>query len=405
MYSVCQLGARMNYAVAKALHKNNILSRFYTDICADTVMMRLMLNVAGHLGLDSTKRLSLRQTDIPTSLIFQYPLFGLQYYFQRRNSNSMLEDFKNYIFARKKFNKLIINDLKSDNAEYLYVFNTCALEIINSNLNRKIVLEQCSLPIGAYLEKICNEEEKYPEWTTVFHRDILNDQIFLEYKESELLELQTADRIITPSLEVANSLHQLHIKAEKIELIPYGFNFKKRIESRALSSCFTVATIGVIELRKGFHHFARIACACSFAHFTAIGAIGNSFPSDKLDILKQRITFSGHLSRTDLLQEFQKIDVILLLTLGEGSATVVYEALSLGIPVITTSAAGSIVEDGLSGYIVNPEDDDTIVNKLKLLSDPDHYRVMSAQAILRSQYGSNEAYGNRLIHSLKSLER
>jgi glycosyltransferase involved in cell wall biosynthesis len=41
-------------------------------------------------------------------------------------------------------------------------------------------------------------------------------------------------------------------------------------------------------------------------------------------------------------------------TLSEGSANVVYEALSAGLPVITTPSAGSIIQDGVDGVIIPP---------------------------------------------------
>jgi len=95
--------------------------------------------------------------------------------------------------------------------------------------------------------------------------------------------------------------------------------------------------------------------------------------------------------------------VLLFLTIGEGSATVVYEALSLGIPVVTTRSCGSIVEDGVSGFIVDPDDYDKVVYCLELLSDPDFYGHMSEQAILRSAFGSTHAYTDRLIAYFEGL--
>jgi len=43
-------------------------------------------------------------------------------------------------------------------------------------------------------------------------------------------------------------------------------------------------------------------------------------------------------------------------SLAEGSAGVIYEALASGFAVITTESAGSVVRDGIEGFIV-PEGD------------------------------------------------
>jgi glycosyltransferase involved in cell wall biosynthesis len=49
---------------------------------------------------------------------------------------------------------------------------------------------------------------------------------------------------------------------------------------------------------------------------------------------------------------FQWADVFVLPSIVEGSATVTYEALMSGVPVICTPNTGSIVEDGVNGVII-----------------------------------------------------
>ena len=49
-------------------------------------------------------------------------------------------------------------------------------------------------------------------------------------------------------------------------------------------------------------------------------------------------------------------DAFVLPSIAEGSAIVIYEALSFGLPVITTPNAGSVLEDGVEGQIVPASD-------------------------------------------------
>ena len=53
-------------------------------------------------------------------------------------------------------------------------------------------------------------------------------------------------------------------------------------------------------------------------------------------------------------------DVFLLPFICEGSAMVTYEALSWGLPVITTHNAGSIVRDTVDGWLVPYRDSEAI---------------------------------------------
>jgi glycosyltransferase involved in cell wall biosynthesis len=84
----------------------------------------------------------------------------------------------------------------------------------------------------------------------------------------------------------------------------------------------------------------------------------------------------------------------------------VYEALSAGLPVITTHNTGSIIRDGLEGYIVPIRAPEAIVERIEqLASDPYLYDRMSLNAFERAKEYTLEAYGRRLIAVLtNSLE-
>jgi glycosyltransferase involved in cell wall biosynthesis len=60
-------------------------------------------------------------------------------------------------------------------------------------------------------------------------------------------------------------------------------------------------------------------------------------------------------------------DVFLLPSICEGSAMVTYEALSWGLPVITTHNAGSIVRDTVDGWLVPIRDSEAIAKKLLII--------------------------------------
>jgi len=94
-------------------------------------------------------------------------------------------------------------------------------------------------------------------------------------------------------------------------------------------------------------------------------------------------------------------DVFLLPSLCEGSATVCYEALAAGLPVITTPNAGSVVRDGVDGFIVPIRDAEAIAEKLDLLAkDRDLLAAMSANAVARSREFTLAKYSERLVATL-----
>jgi glycosyltransferase involved in cell wall biosynthesis len=106
----------------------------------------------------------------------------------------------------------------------------------------------------------------------------------------------------------------------------------------------------------------------------------------------------GPVPRSAVADEYARADVFCLPSLCEGSATVVYEALAAGLPVITTPNAGSIVRDGREGFIVPVRDAEAIASRIDELASDDALRQEMARAAReRSRYGSLDAYARRLL--------
>src|SRR5436309_15926178 len=96
-------------------------------------------------------------------------------------------------------------------------------------------------------------------------------------------------------------------------------------------------------------------------------------------------------------EHYRWADVLLLPSVCEGSAMVSYEALSAGLPVLTTPNAGSLVRHGLDGFVLAHDEVDGFVSALThLASHPDAWVEMSRNAQLRALEGSAERYGMRL---------
>jgi glycosyltransferase involved in cell wall biosynthesis len=94
-------------------------------------------------------------------------------------------------------------------------------------------------------------------------------------------------------------------------------------------------------------------------------------------------------------------DVFLLPTICEGSATACYEALAVGLPVVTTPNAGSVVRDGVDGFVVPIRESEAIVERLeRLAEDRDLVDRMSTDALVRASEFTLAKYGERLITAL-----
>jgi len=85
---------------------------------------------------------------------------------------------------------------------------------------------------------------------------------------------------------------------------------------------------------------------------------------------------------------------------------VTYEALTAGLPVITTPNAGSVVRDGVDGFIVPIREAETIADRLeKLARNPGLLRDMSQRASERAEEYTWERWRERLVPVISQICR
>ena len=114
------------------------------------------------------------------------------------------------------------------------------------------------------------------------------------------------------------------------------------------------------------------------------------------------VELTGHIPRVEIARHFAWADVFLLPSICEGSATVTYEALAAGLPVIATPNTGSVVRDGIDGFIVSCGAAEEIASRLAWLNaNREKLRELSKHARERARSFTLEAYGERLLETLR----
>jgi glycosyltransferase involved in cell wall biosynthesis len=111
----------------------------------------------------------------------------------------------------------------------------------------------------------------------------------------------------------------------------------------------------------------------------------------------------GAIPRNLIFSQFQWADVFFLPSVCEGSATVTYEALMSGLPVIATPNTGSVVTDGINGFIVPARDTQAMADRLRCLHRDRNLLFKMQEATQHStEIASFEAYGRRLRQALSA---
>lgn len=104
---------------------------------------------------------------------------------------------------------------------------------------------------------------------------------------------------------------------------------------------------------------------------------------------------------------FLQSDIFVLPTLGDATPFSILEAMACGLPIITTNvgALGELVQNGINGYIVPPNDPGSIVARIVSLSnDPEKLVCMgnASRAMVERDYDAEVNY-KRLMSHLKNL--
>jgi glycosyltransferase involved in cell wall biosynthesis len=222
-------------------------------------------------------------------------------------------------------------------------------------------------------------------------------------------ELRLADWVIAPSEAVAESVRREGFAGRGVFIVPFGVDTStfEPVAARRDARRFRVVFAGRLEVRKGLHHLLDAWRAASLnADLVLAGSPGEpEFVERIRRDYRGLFTEAGNLGRRELANLLGTADVFVLPSLAEGSALVTYEALACGLPCIVTRETGSVVRDGVDGFIVPARDAAAIRDRLVLLfRDPDLRSRMSAAAAERGRQFTWDRYHEALSYVMTQIQ-
>lgn len=171
-----------------------------------------------------------------------------------------------------------------------------------------------------------------------------------------------------------------------------------------MEKTFRLLFVGQLSQRKGIRYLLE-----AFRNLHLPGAelvlVGSIIGSGKgLQHYRDVFQHVPNVPRSEVHHWFERADIFVYPSLHEGSALAIYEALACGLPVITTPNSGSVVQDGIQGYIVPIRDVERLKEKILLLYENRELRQeMSRRARLRAEEFTWAAYRQRLGGILLNL--
>lgn len=197
-------------------------------------------------------------------------------------------------------------------------------------------------------------------------------------------DIEDADHILANSTFVRDTLvAKRGIPPHKISVLPLGVDLKRfaPAEPSGQAGRFCILFVGEIGLRKGALYLLQAfkELQLAEAELVMIGQVTEIAPL----LARMGVEFR-HIPAVplqDLVAYYRRSSVFVFPSLIEGSARVVQEAMACGLPVITTPNAGSLVQDGVEGFLVPIRQVEALCQRiLELYQNPERRVHMGREA-------------------------
>jgi glycosyltransferase involved in cell wall biosynthesis len=402
-FIVAQLGARMHYAVPRTFHRAGRLERLYTDVCASRGWARLASGLPAAITPAALRKLAGRRpVGVPDQRITTFDSLGIAYALRLRAARSRADEARAHVWANERFCRNILDAGLADGAG-VFTFNGAGLELLRAARadGRRAVMEQTIAPLSLEMRLLAEERDAHPGWERARGEGAVES-----LRRREEAEWREADTILCGSDFVREGIAAAGGPVERCKVVPYGVDSSAYAEVRRPvrdGQPLRVLMAGALGLRKGAPYLLAAAKLMGKgAQFRAVGPVG--IESRALEDFAGYVQVLGPVPRAEMAGHYAWADVFVLPSLCEGSATVTYEALAAGLPVVCTPNTGSVVRDGIDGFIVPARDAATIAERLRLLHrDRELLARMSARARESGSTNSEHAYGTRLLGAIDGI--
>jgi glycosyltransferase involved in cell wall biosynthesis len=401
-------GSQHAYETALAFQDAGCLSWFATSIFFDPA--RWPYSALGFVPAATRKRLELElkrryHPELQSSLV---RTFGVWEWLERLSMRAGLRTLEHYTneWGNVRFGQQVARLAARTRVELVWGYDTSSLSAFRRLSARGIlcVLEQ-TVGHPRVWTRLLAEERR------VVDADF--DPYPRPYPERDMRkvesELALADRIVCASPFVRDTIVETGTDPGKIAVIPYGVatdRFTPAARDRS-DEGLKLLFVGHFGLRKGAWYLLEAMRRLAHLKHLSMTVFGKQTVPDRLLApFGDRIQCVPHVPRNQMHHAYQQGDVFVLPTLFEGSAISVFEALASGLPVVTTPNAGSVVRDGVDGFVVPIRDAHALADRIeRLYGDPALRREMSIRARGRALEFPWRRYRGELVRWLGTWTR
>ena len=399
-----QLGARRRYAVPAALAHSSQLEALYTDLCAGRGVGRLVPALTAVPSL--ARHLNISRRTPPSNVIARTRTFPTWFLEIQRALKRTDDPHLRIRMLRNAHSRASTRMVRAGfgKASHVIAMLGEGLEFQTEAKARGLVTAS-DIVIAPSTEAIVRDEQRrFPDWEApkIYYGQTCADEAGVTPLMDEVLA--ATDIFLCPSEFVRHDLiTNFGVTPDRTRLVHYPIPPKgTEIQQRPVPG--RVLFAGTAELRKGIHVLADAARLLHNSH----GAIDVRVAGGVTQTVRDRpecaaLTFLGRLNATAMQQAYATADLVVLPSLAEGSAGVIYEALSYGIPVVTTFESGSVVRDWQDGRIIPARNAEALAQVIEeIVLDRSMRAQMAHSAQAHSGKYSWAEYGESLRAALFS---
>lgn len=342
---VCQLGARENFAVARALHRRGKLKGLITDT---------WVRPSSLISLAFPRRLRERwHSELDDERVWAPTLSSSMGHMCDRLRRR--KGWRCMIARNLWFQKVAACRLKSFTGEQITVFSYsyAAGEIFREAKRRgwRTVLGQIDPgPVEARMVA-----KLYERAGQSHAHERIPDEYWARWRQ----EVDMADKIVVNSDWSRMALIEEGVPEDKLVTIPLAYEKETARTSREYPTHFSVERplkmlfLGQVTLRKGIGVILEAIRLLPDLpiRLDIVGPLQVKVPKEATQ--DPRVTFHGPVARGETRPFYEDADIFLFPTLSDGFGLTQLEALAAGVPVIASRCCGDVVRDGVDGHILD----------------------------------------------------
>lgn len=408
---VAHEGKQHSFRTAEALLQKGYLYKYITTIYDKPFSLTRLVK---HLlrGDAKKKCASHRDEVLPDEMVLQYCEWkGLLRLFLSRMP-SLYKFFPHYYdWLHDSFGRKVAKYAIKHNVDAVIMYDTNANEcwkILKEKAPQIKRILDVSIANRLFMKEnfIKDIEQTHDENIKAEQAELWDENNCKRYLE----EIRASKYFLIASNVVKRSMIFSGVKGEQMFMAPYGVDFNKFnfVQKQPLQKPLKLVYVGQVNYRKGIHHLLKVMDCLkeNDVELFLAGGYADTTPFYQQYKDRKNIHFLGFVTRDVLAALYQKCDVFVFPTLGEGYGLVILEALSCGVPCIVSDLAGGddAIIERYNGFKFEAGSDTDLKDKIQwFIDNPNKLPEFSRNSRISVEKHTWQSYYDCVVKAVETI--